>query len=144
MSRIMLYRIRLSPSRRIDQLRHHQTLVLHTVCFRNRERVSLHRLDWSPYIDDLDPAFEKLICFVGEMVRNAGQGRAVRLVNVYTLNRATKTAVGCLGRIRRLTTDGVVEDVDAGCTGAGKLLSTSLITLPSSSRWVCEYSRVLQ
>lgn len=88
---IILHRIRLPPPRRINQLYHDQTFIIHAICFCNGERIPLHRLDWSPYVDDLHPAFYKLLRIFGEVVRDAGQGRAIRLIDVHALNRAAET-----------------------------------------------------
>lgn len=72
------------------------------------------------YIDDLEPLLQQRLGLVREVVRHAADGGRVGLVDVHALDRAAEgldgTAVsGVLG----LAADGVVEDEDAGGSGAG-------------------------
>lgn len=108
----------------IDESEGDQVLLGHRIGFGQGQRVAENLLDGAPDVDDLDAALEELGCFLRQMVRDSGQGRLVRLVDVDVLDRASQLC----GRSRLVlaqirTTDRVVEDEDSGSSSSGKCLS---------------------
>ena len=118
MSRIMLHSIGFAFPIRIDQLGYYQAVIVHAVCLCDGKRITLNSLDGSPDVDDLNAVLQQLVGILGEVVRDTRLCSSIRLVNVYTLNRATKT-LRCVDFVltRGLATDGVVENKYARCAG---------------------------
>lgn len=112
MTFVRLHRERLPPSIRIYQRGTDKVFVGHGMGRGDCEWIFVNRLDGTPDIYDLEAVFEEFWGFVGEVVRDAGDGGGVGLVYVDSPDRAAKLDTrGAL--VLRLTTDGVVEDEDA-------------------------------
>lgn len=88
-----------------------EIILVDRVGFSHGQWVAQHRLDGAPNVDDLHPALEQLVGLVGEVVRDAAQGRFVRLVNVHAVDRAPE--LGGRSGIGVRAADGVVKDEDA-------------------------------
>jgi hypothetical protein len=109
---------RLTLTIRIDQTDSHQVLVLHSVRFCDRQRISLHGLDRPPDVDDLHTALQELVRLFWKMVWDAGERRFIGLVNVYAVHWPAKT--DCSSSLRKIgigsrATNSVVKDEDSGC-----------------------------
>lgn len=109
---IMLHSICLAPAIRVDEFSDNQRIVGNTVRLGDCERISLHSLDRSPDIDDLHSRLEKLIGIVRKVEGHPRKCSIVGLVDVHALYGSTQLSAS-RGVARRLTTDGVVEDMDA-------------------------------
>lgn len=68
MRRIMLNSIRLTLPVWIDQLCDNQRLVIHAVSLGYCQWISLHCLDWSPDINDLNSSLEQLLRLLRKMM----------------------------------------------------------------------------
>lgn len=70
------------------------------------------------YIDNLEPLFEELVRLIGEMVLYSVLRCLVGLVDVDSLSWSAELR-GSIAGIGGGAADGVVEDEDAVCAGAG-------------------------
>lgn len=73
-------------------------------------------LDRAPDVDDLIATREKLFGFSGKVMRDPFFASFVGLVDVDAVDRTTKDYVRVGALVLGCTTDGVVEDEDAGCS----------------------------
>jgi hypothetical protein len=121
MPRIILDRIRLPLTSRVNQLRHDQPVVADAVRLRHGKRVALHGLDGAPHVNNLDAVLEEFIRGVGQVVRDAGLCGGVGLVDVDALDGAAELAVRRDAfLVGGLAADSMVEDVDTRGAGAGR------------------------
>lgn len=97
----------------------------HKVAIRNRVRIRhsqwifQNRLDRTPDVDDLVSALEKLGCFVWQMVGDSVLGGSVGLIDVHALYGSAQADTD--GSVGWGSADCVVEDEDAGGTGAAQV-----------------------
>lgn len=119
MSRIMLHRIRLTLSVRINQLCNNEAIIADAVRLCNCKRITLHGLDGSPHVDNLYAVLEELFGVFREVVRDSRFGGSVRLIDMHALDGAAETT-SCVDNflVGRLTADGMVEDENARGTSA--------------------------
>jgi hypothetical protein len=120
---------RLAPAIRVDEGDADQVPLGDGAGVGDGERVAQDRGadEGPPHVDDLDAAPEQPRGLVrGQVVRHARQRRRVRLVDVNAPDWAAEAGGGRLRGVRRLVelvgglaADGVVEDEDLGCAGAG-------------------------
>lgn len=109
--------VRLAAPVGMHELDHDEVRLRHRRRLGHGQRVALDRLDGPPHVDDLHAAAQEPVGVLGEVVRDAGEGRVVGLVDVDPLDGAIDAGVaGWMGRV--WAADGVVEDEYAGCAGA--------------------------
>lgn len=70
----------------------------------------------TPDVDNLVSALEKLGCLGWEMVGDSVLGCGIGLIDVHALDRSAETDAG--GSVELGSSDGMVEDEDAGCARA--------------------------
>jgi len=101
----------------VDEPYWNQVGIRYGAGFGNGERVLVDGLDGPPDVDDLVPSLEESVGVVGKVVWHAILGRRIRLIDVYPVDGAAEDAASSRDTIvLASTTDGVVEDEDAGCT----------------------------
>jgi hypothetical protein len=87
----------------------------------NAERVFVDCFYGTPDVDELETAFAQFVSFVRKMVVDTVLGSGIRLVDVYTANRAAKwSTVACFSPcVCTLAANGVVKDEDAISSSSG-------------------------
>jgi hypothetical protein len=118
MCRVILDRVRLPASIRINQRHHHKACIIYATRLRHCERVTLNGLNRSSHVDNLHAAAQQLLSVFRKVLRYALERRSVRLINVHALDWAAKLLLSAGAEIGGLAPDRVVEDVDAGCACA--------------------------
>jgi hypothetical protein len=115
----------------VDEADRHEIRVRNGVCVSDGERVLVDGLDGAPDVDDLVARGQELVGQLGQVERNAGAGGRVGLVDVYAVDGTAKWVGGTGGLagggtgVLGSAPNGVVEDEDAGCSGAGRLVRMS-------------------
>jgi hypothetical protein len=122
---VRLHRVRLAPSIWVDQSDRNQVRVRDGVGVGDSQGVFEDGADGPPHVDDLHTAFEQVVCFGGEVVRDAIERGSVRLVDMHAPDGAAEgvAAAGCGAA------DGVIEDEDFGRAGAVGRVSMDQVEL---------------